>query len=356
MPNLISDRCIGRDNNLNLIRALAASLVMVSHSFPITQGPGSIEPLEPLIGRSLGWMSVSIFFILSGFLISRSFDRSDSLMRWLCARVLRLFPALIVVLLLTIFVMGPIVTQLPLADYFSNPATYMYFIRNLSLAFLQYDLPAVFETNPYGTPVNGSLWTLFYEVACYAGVFFIGICGLFKKPILFLAAFFLYCMAYYYSLYLSETNTIHPRIISLFKLSFPFILGSLVYVWRDYVPLHFFYFIILGIFVWVLKDTLFFTELFIIWIGYLTLWFGYMPRGYLLTYNKFGDFSYGIYVYAFPMQQLTVYLFGDQYWLWNVMISFPITFLLAYFSWHIIEKRALEQIKPIMAKWQKITS
>ena len=352
----MSARCLGRDNNLNLIRALAAFLVMVSHSFPITQGPGAIEPLEPLLGRSLGWMSVAIFFILSGFLISRSFDRSESLMRWTCARVLRLFPALIIVLLLTIFVLGPIATTMPLSDYFSNTNTYSYLIRNLSLAFLQYDLPAVFISNPYGQPINGSLWTLFYEVTCYAGVFFIGIWGVFKKPILFSLLFIIYCIGYYNVIYFYESGTLNPRIISLFKLSFPFILGCLVYVWRDYVPLHFTYVIILAVVLWFFRDSIFFTEVFIIWIGYLTLWFGYIPRGLLLSYNKFGDFSYGIYVYAFPMQQLSVYLFGDQNWLWNVMISFPATFIMAYLSWHIIEKRALEQIKPIMNQWERIKS
>lgn len=352
MTNVIADRCTGRDNNLNLIRAIAAFFVMVSHSFPITQGAGAVEPLEPLIGRSLGWLSVAIFFILSGFLISRSFDRSDSLMRWIIARVLRLFPALVFVLLLTIFIIGPFVTQLSLAEYFSSSNVYSYFVRNMSLLFLQYDLPGVFISNPYGTAINGSLWTLFYEVSCYAGVFFLGIWGLLKKPIVLSGLFVIYIFVYFLILH-SGGDAIHPRVSAVSKLSLPFILGCMVYVWREYFPLHFAYVVGLGFLSWLCNDTIFFTEIFIIWVGYFTLWFGYMPRGKLLRYNKVGDFSYGIYVYAFPMQQLSVFLLGEQNWYLNLATALPATLILAYLSWYIIEKPALGQIQPFMKKWQK---
>ncbi|NJO13828.1 MAG: acyltransferase family protein [Rhizobiales bacterium] len=121
-------------------------------------------------------------------MIARSFDRASSNIRFVAARVLRLFPALLVVLALTMLA-GVSVTTLEPARYFSDPATLTYVPRNLSLALLQYPLPGVFADNPIGPAINGSLWTLFYEVVCYAAVFALGIAGVLRKRWRFAAVF-----------------------------------------------------------------------------------------------------------------------------------------------------------------------
>ncbi|NNF24113.1 MAG: acyltransferase family protein [Rhodobacteraceae bacterium] len=156
-----ADFADGHDNNFNLIRFLAASGVLISHAYPISQGPEAIQPLERLVGMTLGHVCVLIFFAISGFLILRSFDRSSTLISWTSARVLRIFPALIVVLILTVLFYGPLLTHLPIAQYFSAPETITYVPRNISLAFLQYPLPGVLVDAPYVGAINGSLWTLF---------------------------------------------------------------------------------------------------------------------------------------------------------------------------------------------------
>jgi len=178
----LKDVADGRDNNLNLIRAFAATAVLVSHAYPITLGPGAEEPLKALTGRTLGGLSVFAFFVISGFLISMSFMRSSSWQGFLVARFLRLVPGLVVSLLLVAFLLGPVVTTLSLGAYFTDPQTYGFVIRNTMLVFLQYDLPGVFETQPYPN-VEGSIWTLIYEVACYMGVFVLGIVGMLRSKV-----------------------------------------------------------------------------------------------------------------------------------------------------------------------------
>ena len=152
----------GRDNNLNLLRVLAAAAVLVSHAYPITRGPEAEEPLHNLTGFTLGTVAVYVFFVVSGFLIAKSFEGSKGVLDWSAARVLRLFPGLFVALALTVLVLGPIVTTLPLAAYFADPATLAYLPQNLALIAQRFDLPGVFVGNPYPSAVNGSLWTLFY--------------------------------------------------------------------------------------------------------------------------------------------------------------------------------------------------
>lgn len=162
----LGDMLAGRDNNLNAIRMVAASAVLVSHAWPITLGAAAAEPLFRETGQSLGHFAVAVFFGVSGLLIARSFDRRRSMIHFLVARVLRLYPALLAVAILTV-VVGGFMSRLDLAAYVRSPETWTYIPANLSLAFMQYPLPGVFEGNPYGPPINGSLWTLFYEVACY---------------------------------------------------------------------------------------------------------------------------------------------------------------------------------------------
>ena len=176
----LGDVAKGRDNNFNLIRMLAATAVLVSHAWPLVLGSGAIEPLEALTGYPLGTMAVFVFFALSGFFISASFDRAGTITDFLAARGLRLFPGLFVSLIFVALIMAPFATSLSLSDYLANFNTWQFFLRNLTLAKPQYTLPGVFEANPYPA-VEGSIWTLVHEVMCYGLVFLAGICGLLRR-------------------------------------------------------------------------------------------------------------------------------------------------------------------------------
>lgn len=336
----LEDVCGGRDNNFNLIRMTAASSVLVSHAFPLALGHGAVEPLSAYVGRSLGSVAVAIFFVISGFLITRSFDRRKDVSEWFAARIMRLWPGLIVVIALTVLVLGPIVTTLSTAEYFEHWRTFTYVIRNLTLGMLQYWLPGVFENNPFGPPINGSLWTLFHEVVCYMGVFIAGIFGLLRARTLFTVLFLVY-LGVYGAYYLVEP--VHSKLDAFRDLSYPFVLGMLFYVWRDRLRLGYGALAALCLIAWLMRDTPIFDGVFVAALAYGAFVIGYVPGGVVRHYNKLGDYSYGMYVYAFPVQQTTMHFAGDIGPYANMAIAFPITLIFAVASWYLVEKPALDR-------------
>ncbi|MDP9940112.1 acyltransferase family protein [Ectopseudomonas alcaliphila] len=166
---LLSDKTdYTRNNNLDLLRLIAAAMVIWSHAYPTVLGKGAKQPLTALTGGqfSMGDLGVAIFFVISGFLVSQSMFRLNDLTSYAKARALRIFPDLIFCVLLSILLIGPLFSTLNTAEHFTNSRTYNYLIATTTLNFLSPFLPGVFESNPYGSYINGSLWTLKYEVLC----------------------------------------------------------------------------------------------------------------------------------------------------------------------------------------------
>ena len=156
-------------NNLDAVRLVAAALVLYGHSFVFLGLP---EPLF-LSWLPLGPLGVFVFFTISGYLVSESWARDPSLPRFFARRALRIFPGLAVCTLLSIVVLGPLLTTLPLADYASNPHTRGY-LQNIALHIVYY-LPGVFEHNRVANAVNGSLWSLPVEFAMYIVLAIVGV-------------------------------------------------------------------------------------------------------------------------------------------------------------------------------------
>ncbi|MDV7145537.1 acyltransferase [Tropicimonas sp. TH_r6] len=340
---LLCDTARGRDNNLNLIRMLAAAAVLVSHSVPIAVDPALPEPLKNLTGMSLGTLAVMMFFVISGFLIPVSFERSSSRKRFLWARALRIFPGLFVNLLFVAFLLGPLVTTLPLTSYFTNPEVYLFVLRDMLLVPLVYSLPGVFEGQPL-EDIVGSIWTLRHEVGCYIGVFIVGVLGLLRWR----WAYRITSLAYFVFLWPAISwfePQMHPLIDDFFRLSVPFALGMVFHAWQDRLPLSLWGVAVTALLAWAMRDTLFYFPAFCLAIGYATFWLGYIPGGFIRAYNRFGDYSYGIYVYAFPLQGWAVWAFGPQTAFENVLYSAPPTLLLSVLSWHFVEKPALDTLK-----------
>lgn len=158
-----------RPDNFDALRLAAALAVVVGHAFVLT-GEGAVPRV---FGIPLHTLGVAVFFSISGNLVSGSWEVNPSVRRFLVHRFLRIFPALIVVVVLTVFAIGPLVTRLPLAEYFSSASTYSY-LWTVTL-FAQYDLPGVFKGAEHvRTAVNGSLWSLGVEFLCYFLVLAIG--------------------------------------------------------------------------------------------------------------------------------------------------------------------------------------
>lgn len=339
----------GRDNNLNLIRAVAASAVLVSHAVPISQGAGILEPLKALTGYKLGTQAVFVFFAISGFLISMSFQRSSSWTSFLVARFLRLLPGLIVSLVLVAFLLGPLVSSLGPLAYMAAPETYTFLIRNTILIAPQNTLPGVFETHPYPT-VEGSIWTLFYEVVCYMGVFVIGVLGILGRPALVAIGMGFYGLAWFW---VEAYGVSILRLERLQTLSLPFVIGVGFYVWRHMLVISVFGVIGLVLVAILARGTLAYEPALILALSYGTFYLAYVPgrrvARFLRSYNRLGDYSYGIYVYAFPLQGFAVWLFGPQTPAFNMAVAFPMTLLCAIASWHLVEGPAMA-LKPAIMR------
>lgn len=346
----LSELAQGRDNNLNLIRAVAAVAVLVSHAVPIALGSTPAEPLEVALGVSLGTLAVMIFFVISGFLVTQSFERSTSLSRFINARCLRIFPGLIVSLVFVALVLGPLVTRLPVAGYLGDPDTALFMLRNTLLVPETYTLPGVFEGQPIEAVV-GSIWTLRHEVGCYALVFVLGLAGLYRAPWVFVAVAVIWIVLLWPAVLLSGVEL--PGILHAFmKLSVPFWVGMLFYALRDRLVLSFWGMVATAVLAWLARDTVFHQAALSLAAGYITFWLAYVPGGVVRAYNRLGDYSYGIYIYAFPIQGWAVWAFGPQTALENILYALPPTILLSVLSWHLVEHPALGLLKrqrPVMA-------
>jgi peptidoglycan/LPS O-acetylase OafA/YrhL len=334
----LGDLAQGRDNNFNLLRMLAATGVLVSHAYPIARGPGAEQPLQDLLGGiTLGTLCVYVFFAISGFFIAQSFERSGTIGAFLRARALRLFPALAVVLCITVLVAGLTLTAAPPPLYWAAVPEYL--LRNVTLFFLRYDLPGVFEDNPYGPAINGSLWTLNYEVLCYAGVFLAGVAGLLRRPGAMALLLLLFAAVYM----AAAASPVHLRIRLLLDLGLPFAAGTAFYVWRDRIVLSLpaaAGFLAVAAFLRAVPALeAAFKPAFVLALSYAVFVAGHLP-GKLRSYNRLGDYSYGTYIYAFPAQQLMAF-WGATLPLANIAGALPLTLLCAVLSWHLIERPAL---------------
>lgn len=236
----IGSVCKGRSNNFDFIRFVAASLVIYSHAFPLSAGNEG-ELLKDLTQSqwSFGSLSVAVFFIISGFLIAQSYDQGRNPIKYIKARVLRIFPGLACVLVLSAFVLGPIVTQLPMKEYFCNLQTYQY-LKSVFLYPLYWNLPGVFENNFYSPSVNGSLWTIPFEFFFYGVVLLLGILKLLQKKNINFALFlsFLLLEIYKHQLFPIEGHFMSLPRYSLIELGLYFSAGMLLYSLRDYVVLN----------------------------------------------------------------------------------------------------------------------
>ncbi|MEW7314399.1 acyltransferase [Buttiauxella gaviniae] len=164
----VSDVLKRDNNNFDLLRIFCAIMVIFAHSYYLSNANGAPEPLQSLLPFTYtGSVAVKIFFFISGLLVTNSLISNKSTIHFLVSRFFRIYPAFIFVILFTAIVVGPIVTSLDIASYFSNPLTVDY-IKNSSVFDMAFMLPGVFDANIYKGSVNGSLWTIPYEVASYA--------------------------------------------------------------------------------------------------------------------------------------------------------------------------------------------
>ncbi|PTO65247.1 acyltransferase family protein [Vibrio splendidus] len=341
-----------RNNNFNLIRMLAAIAVIFSHSFILAYGPlNGTDPLVQYLGFPVSGLAVDIFFITSGLLVTKSLVERGSVRFFITARFLRIFPGLIVALVFSMSIIGSIATQLDFSDYISHPDTMGYIARNIWLFDnkIQFSLPGVFANLPYKHAVNGSLWTLPWEVYSYMSLLFLYL--LFGKDYRVILLMMGWGMVALY------TNTIYKVVDFDFlnpiyiKLLVMFYIGALFYLYKEKIKVNWLYTVLVVIGFYFIKEPKLSKVLLPFVISYLTISFAYLVKGFVLSYNKLGDFSYGTYIYAFPVQQLVVMYFSPGGW-GLFFISTALTVLLAIFSWYCVESPSMS-LRSRFFNWKK---
>lgn len=348
----LADLSSRRDNHFNLIRLLAAAAVLVSHSFPLAGGEEADEPLRSVLGLTLGEIAVVTFFCISGFFISMSRDRARGSLDYAAARALRIFPGLVLVVLFSALVIGPVFTKLPVASYLADPQTYGYVLNNITLVHMQFQLPGVFENNPF-PGINGSLWTLFYEALFYVLVGVAGEVALFednRRFSLFLAVY----VALYFAIrwMQSQTDLLESvgRVDALLRWSLPFVVGMTFYRFRRQIRLRSVYAMPLLAIAALSLGQRFFYEAFVLAWAFLTFYIGFSARR--LPIRLGGDYSYGLYVWAFPIQEILAYtLPGIGPWRMTLM-ALPLALLAAAASWHYLEKPCMAWRGPLLNRLQ----
>lgn len=334
----------GHDNNLNLLRVSAAAMVLVSHSFVLTSGDPSAEPWLGRLGTTPGGLAVDIFFVISGFLVTASLERSRSLRRFAIARALRIYPALWVSLVLTLLMVGTWFTELSAQQFVQASQTWRWLGTNAFMVTAEALLPGAFLHVPYSGAVNGSLWTLRWELRCY---FFLGLVWWLLRWInrrgtlvTFRTVIFTVAVA------TSSINValhLTGRPVDYVQLGAMFFQGSVLWVLRDRVIIGWRTFGILGLayLAGALLSPAAFRLANCVCLGWMALHLAYLPSGILRQYNRVGDYSYGIYIFAFPLQQAIVSSRPDLGPWTLALVSGISTTLVAILSWHCIEKRAL---------------
>jgi len=333
-----------RINSFDALRLVGALLVILGHGFILS---GHLDELPIVGGLAVNVMGVVIFFTISGYLIWKSWYSSSSWQSFTAARLLRIVPALAVVVVVTTFVMGPLVSTLSPGSYFASGETWRY-LTNVFIVDPQYQLPGVFLSQPVSDAVNGSLWTLRAELLCYVAVPVTALLPRsWRKFVLAPVGILLIWFGLTSSVFVLDSNLT----MAGFYWGF-FALGACAaeVKWKPRLaPLV----SLVLVAAWLLLTTSSIPAMNVaglICFAGLVLTVGLMNIPVVRDAAKFGDLSYGIYLLAFPIQQL-MFLCLPALTIWQSMSAVTLaSAALAIVLWWTIEVRAL-RAKPALAGW-----
>ncbi|HWS77843.1 MAG TPA: acyltransferase [Thermomonas sp.] len=317
-----------------MLRIIAALMVIYGHSFVLARDVGTTD-----VFLRNGWpfysgdIAVMMFFVISGFMVSGSYLARANLADFMTARLLRIVPAFLFVLVACALIVGPLFTTLDAAGYFSSADVHRYITRNLAFSSeMAWTLPGVF-TDHRMTSVNGSLWTLPAEMRMYLLVAAMGVFGLLRNWRFGTVAL----------LALLVAGVMHPRLLPVhtdwLRLGAFFCVGILAQLHKDRIEIRHDVMLALGVLTYISYNTQSFVWLLGLSISYFCFWFAYRTRHVEL--GKLGDPSYGIYLWGWPVQQVTVSVFPGITPMPNFLASAMAAIALGILSWHFIERPAL---------------
>jgi peptidoglycan/LPS O-acetylase OafA/YrhL len=355
-PRNLQEGLRGSDNAFGFLRLSLALLVLVDHAFP-TGGFGKDPLWRHTLGQeSFGGLAVLGFFAISGYLIAKSAQNAD-IMQFLWRRVVRIFPAYWVMLIVTAVVIGPLLwlsAGRPLGAYWTTsfPGPLTYFTHNWTLSIGQYSLHDLLATTtPYGRDVhasvlNGSTWTLIYEWHAYLLIGVLLISNVIARAPALVAVI---AGALVVLQFIAVANPAGPGTIAKYlgdpysiTLTSAFMVGSTLAVFASRVPLDDRLGVACGITV---IGTLRYGGFasFGVPLGvYFVIWLAARLPVALRRVGRKNDYSYGVYVYGFMAQQVLAYKGAQRYgYLPFLLASIAVTMVCGVLSWHIVEKPSL---------------
>ncbi|MDE5443890.1 acyltransferase family protein [Bradyrhizobium sp. CSA207] len=337
----------GRPAGFDVLRITLAVAVILWHTVAVCYGVAAEQwfyggPLKPLV-----WLVIPAFFALSGFLVAGSLERNN-LPSFAVLRIIRISPALTAEVMISAILIGSIFTTLPLSQYFTDPDFFRYFLN--TIGDIHFYLPGVFSDLPVPNMVNSQLWTIPHELECYLAISAAALIGLTKRNRLFLFAvlFIIIALALRDLLGGKPGSPAAPpgRMLVL-----AFLCGVALFLNRSRIAYSPWLFLAsaAGFVVSVLASTRAGEDLAAIFIAYLTVYLG------LLNFStgpiaKVADYSYGVYLYGFPVQQTVAQLLPDhRVWYVNFGLSLAVTLIFAIASWHLLESKVMARKKIILA-------
>jgi peptidoglycan/LPS O-acetylase OafA/YrhL len=343
MANTIAALLHGRDNNFNLIRFLAASAVVLDHSFALVAQDQAAKAIVDVEALGIGRLAVDVFFIVSGFLVTRSVMTQPTLVDYAVARFLRLFPGLFVACAGIAFVLGPLVTLVSWHDYFTDPRPWLFVPLTSTLITHTLTLPGVFDTVPESRVIDPPLWTLRYETMCYVLLAIFALAGALATRTRATVTVALIFAGYALVTFATDLRQETAPIDSAARFVLGFFIGTAFYLFADKIRLNLNVALLLALVAVVSYGTPIYEAAFRVALGYGLLWFAFVPAGAIRRFNLVGDYSYGLYILCFPIQQIFVMLDPAITPMALLVCSFPAVLAFAMLSWHFVEHPSLRQ-------------
>ena len=319
------------ENSYDFVRFCAASFVLFSHHFDLAGLP---EPQVPGLGEDFGELGVEIFFCLSGFLIFRSLQKNPDWAHFLSARILRIFPnlafVLVVVSAVTLLWYGNYANLWPHAEYVID--NLLMFVKGVTLA-----IPGIFN-DTVRTAVNEPLWTLPYELWCYALLFLLFVAGR-GRSLIVIGGAIAVSIAWTATSTGNEPEVGRFNAFDFFRLASYFFSGAALAVFWPALKKHAAAIGAAGLIGVVLVRSLAPVDTILVSLALAAAVIGLGHAKAMAWFSKGGDASYGMYVFAWPVQQFCQLLIGSL-WL-SLLAAFVITVAIGYGTWHGFEKRAM---------------
>ncbi len=329
----------GHDNFFTPIRFLLAYMVLLGHAFVVTRGQDNLEP-HIFYQFTMSYMAVNLFFIASGFLVTGSMLYRKSLANFAAARILRIYPALIVHVFVMMFLFGVIFTSLSATAYFSSPDLWKQ--PFLVLPFIKTDmsLPGLFPNNAEHIG-SASLWTLRYEFLAYIGTFLAFSLGLMKSRWMVLLQFLAFAIALPVSYQTGLYEKLPATLQQLLRFGVCYGAGAAIYAFRDRLRFHIAVIPGLILLTALLNKSVLFEVVGIMTAAYMLFWAAYVKLPKLDFLKKFNDVSYGLYIYHWVVLQGIYHFIPGISVVALIVLSTPLALALAMLSWKYVEEPAL---------------